>query len=298
MLTAFAAQMVETPRTDNLSPHLVRLFPTIRCCLSTNIVLLYSLSSQYLLRNTLSTYRNFLRWTDIIDRCGIDRELVSLAYHFFDRFINEQVDIREYTRNQVHCIALSVLLVAIKAKLSTEEAAIATEIARGECERSGLNPEDLAAVEREMLVVLDWRTNAPTMCEFARWYTLLHPLTVAGDDFNANSLLDIARSLMERAVASPEIMTNFMASEIAFAAMQRAGELLGDDVVTEEMLDEFDVLMEELEISDTNVLHALFCLENFEGAPPAAAVNWPTALVARIQVDDDGDTSPVSVAVN
>ena len=295
MLTAFAAQMVETPRTDNLSPHLVRLFPTIRCCLSTNIVLLYSLSSQYLLRNTLSTYRNFLRWTDIIDRFGIDRELVPLAYHFYDRFIIEQVV--DYTRNQAHCIALSALLVAIKATLSTEEAAIATEIARGECERNELNPEDLAAVEREMLVVLDWRTNAPTMCEFARWYTLLHPLTVEGDDFNANSLLDIARSLMERAVASPEIMTNFMASEIAFAAMQRAGELLGDDVVTKEMMDEFDVLMEELEISNYNVLHALICLENFEGAPPAAAVIQPAALVARIQVDEDGNTSPVSVTL-
>ena len=208
-----------------------------------------------MLRNTLSTYRNFLRWTDIIDRFGIDRELVPLAYHFYDRFIIEQVV--DYTRNQAHCIALSALLVAIKATLSTEEAAIATEIARGECERSGLNPEDLAAVEREMLVVLDWRTNAPTMCEFDRWYTLLHPLTVEGDDFTANSLLDIARSLMERAVASPEIMTNFMASEIAFAAMQRAGELLGDDVVAEEKMDEFDVLMEELEISNT------FCMPCF-----------------------------------
>ena len=40
-------------------------------------------------------------------------------------------------------------------------------------------------MEREMLVVLDWHTNAPTMYEFAQWYTLLHPLTVAGDDFNA-----------------------------------------------------------------------------------------------------------------
>ena len=65
-----------------------------------------------------------------------------------------------------------------------EEAAIATEIASCECTRKGLNPEDLAAMEREMLVVLDWRTNAPTMYEFAQWYTLLHPLTVAGGDFN------------------------------------------------------------------------------------------------------------------
>jgi hypothetical protein len=40
-------------------------------------------------------------------------------------------------------------------------------------------------MEREMLVVLDWHTKAPTMYEFAQWYTPLHPLTVAGDDFNA-----------------------------------------------------------------------------------------------------------------
>jgi hypothetical protein len=40
-------------------------------------------------------------------------------------------------------------------------------------------------MEREMLAVLDWHTNAPPMYEFAQWYTLLHPLTVAGYDFNA-----------------------------------------------------------------------------------------------------------------
>ena len=102
---------------------------------------------------------------------------------------------------------------------------------------------------------------------------------------------------MERAVANPTIMTQFMASEIAFAAIQRAQELLGDDVVTEEMMNEFEVLMEELEVSDTNVLDALSCLENLdkpdEGAPPAAAV--ASAAVARIQVENEGDTSPVSV---
>ena len=159
-----------------------------------------------------------------------------------------------------------------------EEAAIATEIASFECRRRGLNPEDLAAMEREMLEVLDWRTNAPTIYEFAQWYTLLHPLTVAGDDFNAKKLLDIARSLMERAVASPTIMTKFMASETAFAAMQRAQDLLGDDVVTEIMTNEFEELMEELEVSDTNVLDALFCLENLEEPDEPVSVQLPFAL--------------------
>jgi hypothetical protein len=64
------------------------------------------------------------------------------------------------------------------------------------------------------------------------------------------------------------------------------------------MMDEFDVLMEELEVSDTTVLGALFCLENLdmpdEGAPPAATV-IRSAAVARIQVENEGDTSPVSV---
>jgi hypothetical protein len=68
-------------------------------------------------------------------------------------------------------------------------------------------------MEREMLVVLDWHTKAPTMYEFAQWYTPLHPLTVAGDDFNAKKILVIARSLMERAVASTEIMTQFTCRE-------------------------------------------------------------------------------------
>ena len=60
-------------------------------------------------------------------------------------------------------------------------------------------------------------------------------------------------------------------------------------------MDEFDVLIEELEVSDTKVLGALFCLENLdmpdEGALPAAAVIW-SAAVARIQVEKRGILRP------
>ena len=199
---------------------------------------------------------------EIIDRFGLDRELVSLAYQFYDRFIdNLQRQNQIFTSDQARCIALSVLLVAIKAKLPTEEVGIATEIAMSECIRNELDPMELVRIETEILQTLEWRVYPPIMHDFARLFSLLHPLTMSGDDFNAATLLTTTLSMFDWAVTIPGLMTTYKASEIAFAAMSVAGNQLDDQVITDEIREEFEDLMVEIGINDMNVLHASFYFE-------------------------------------
>ena len=255
---------------------------------------------------------------EIIDRFGLDRELVSLAYQFYDRFIdNLQRQNQIFTSDQARCIALSVLLVAIKAKLPTEEVGIATEIAMSECIRNELDPMELVRIEMEMLQTLEWRVHPPIMHEFARLFSLLHPLTVSGDDFNAATLLTTTLSLFDWAVTNPGLMTSYKASEIAIAAMLVAGNQLDDQVITEEMREEFEDLMDEIGINDMNVLHASFYFEamdheeeHVEQQPREHDEQQPREHVVAVRpeaahhiagqrnniIDNDREASPSSVA--
>ena len=76
---------------QRLSPHFVRLYPTIlllpvHLCFFALFTLIIIFAPQH----ALYLKWNFLRWTyEIINRFGLNRELVSLVYHFYDRFINE-----------------------------------------------------------------------------------------------------------------------------------------------------------------------------------------------------------------
>lgn len=247
---------------------------------------------------------------EIIDRYGLDRELVSLAYQFYDRFIdNLQRQNQNYTSDQARCIALSVLLVAIKVKLPTEEVGIATEIAMSECIRNELDPMELVRIETEMLQTLEWRVHPPIMHEFARLFSLLHPLTVSGDDFNAATLLTTTLSLFDWAVTNPGLMTSYKASEIAVAAMLVAGDQLDDQVLTDDMREEFEDLMDEIGVDDVNVLHASFYFEamdheeeHVEQQPREHVVAVRPEAAHHIAgqrnniIDNDREASPSSVA--
>ena len=160
-----------------------------------------------------------------------------------------------------------------------------------------------------MLETLDWRVHPPTMHEFARLFSLLHPLTVLGDDFNAAALLDIALSFFDWAVTDPGLMASYKASQIAVAAMLVAGDQLDDQVLTEEMKEEFlEELVNEFGINDVNVMYASFYFENMDNeeehdeplAVPIVVVDPRAAHDNAGQRDNDFDNnweaSPRSVA--
>ena len=138
---------------------------------------------------------------------------------------------------------------------------------------------------------------------------LLHPLTVSGDDFNAATLLTTTLSLFDWAVTNPGLMTSYKASEIAIAAMLVAGNQLDDQVITEEMREEFEDLMDEIGINDMNVLHASFYFElmdrdeeHDEQQPREHVVAVRPEAAHHIAgqrnniIDNDREASPSSVA--
>ena len=271
-----------------------------------------------------------LRWRDTVARYNLDEELVYLSYHYFDRYIDAFIYERGGDCNhiQVHLIKIASLLVAIKVKLSKDEAGIlaqkiATEIIAGnhmdEQALTRTEEEMLSwhlgastikpfALEEEMLRTLDWHINVPTMHQFAEGYFLLHPLTAAGDDFHAEYLIEITRYQVDRAVVHPEVVMNFNPSVIAFAAMMRAEEMLDDNVLISEMKKEFDEeLMKDLDLNNSVVLEASFALENSIPRLPTVDEYFTMrerdesaaeAIAARMPPENDGSHSPVSAAVN
>ncbi|KAL3808553.1 hypothetical protein ACHAXA_008342 [Cyclostephanos tholiformis] len=263
-------------------------------------------------------------WHDTVDRYGLDKELVYLSYNYFDRYMNLY---RGTTPVQCRLISIACLLVAIKAKLSNEEAVVVNDIvndmtAQEEIENIDLQalstaekdvPRALAWYETDIPRALEWYLNPPTMHQFAKSFFLLHPLTAAGDDFHAGYLLDATLFQVERALVQAEVMMNSSPSYIAFAAMIRAQEELDDSVLTPEMRDEFEELMNVLELCDRGVLEMRCALENSiprlptideymdmreRGESAAAAIEQDeAAAAARMSPDNLRPDSPNNVAV-
>jgi hypothetical protein len=208
-------------------------------------------------RNTLTYISR--RWQDPVDRYGLDKELVFLSYHYFDRFINQ---LEGDAPIQVRLISIASLLIAIKAKLSNEEARVADVIVEDMTAQYQIDRQALSGTENVMFTALNWYLNPPTMHQFAKAFILLHPLTAAGDNFHAEYLLEATIFQVERALEHAEVMMNRSPSYIAFAAMMRAQEELDEGVLTSEMRDEVDSLMEVLELGNMFVLETTIALEN------------------------------------
>jgi hypothetical protein len=200
------------------------------------------------------------RWQDPVDRHGLDKELVFLAYHYFDRYINLLSG--DIMPDQVRLISIASLLIAIKTKLSHVEARVIDDIVEDMVVQHQIDRQALSSTEKAMLSVLNWHLNPPTMHQFARAFCLLHPLTLAGYNFHAEYLREATIFQVERALVQAEVMMNRSPSYIAYAAMMRAQDELDRNVFTSEMIDEVENLMNELELCERFVEETRFALEN------------------------------------
>jgi hypothetical protein len=115
--------------------------------------------------------------------------------------------------------------------------------------------------EEDMLAILDWRIDPPTMHHFAMSYIQLHPLR-RRDAHLSDYIYEMTAYQIEQAIFSRELMMNYKPSVIAYAAMLRAGEELSKRVFTDEMRDKFFSLEEILNADPRHVQEAVFALEN------------------------------------
>jgi len=207
----------------------------------------------------------------VVDTYRIDREVVASAWNLFDRFISRQTK-EGIRKERVGVILVTCLLLAIKMKVHKfPEGEMADNLANDLCTLVGrenvCTPQQISAMEKELLKTLDWKVNAPTMQDFVRLYVDLHPLGKLGarsDTFVAQYLHEITRYQVEQAIYKQELMMNYKPSIIAFAAMLRVEEQLDNNVLPTNVRETETLLLHrELKLEPAETEECLFALENY-----------------------------------
>ena len=159
----------------------------------------------------------------VVDRYGLDREIVAVAMSYLDRHMSTRtvkVDARSFQMAAMATLHLAIKLYApTPAKLSISHFA---SLGRGE-----FTVEEIAAFEKVVLESLDWQVHPPTPQAFCHDFMRLVPHQVA--DQTRRDMTELVWFLTELSVCG----TSFVAqkpSAIAMASMLNAFDILSDSI--------------------------------------------------------------------
>ena len=154
------------------------------------------------------------------------------------------------------------MFIAVKAHAMRDEDIDETRIrALSRLAYGHFDARDIFDVEKDMLQVLKWRINPPTMHQFASKFTMIHPLGRRDVDI-CEYLNDMTRYQMELAIFYPELMMNYKLSVLVYAGMLRAEEEINYSLLTEEMREDFFSLHDTMNLDPCQVEEARSALEN------------------------------------
>ncbi len=167
--------------------------------------------------------------------------------YYFDRYISSQASCNGvHTKDKFQIIAVTSLFLAIKLHSMSEDRLIESRSrALARLLYDHVDPQEIYDMEMEILVLLDWRLNPPTVHQFAINFSQLHPL---GDRCSTtiSYLYEATRYQAELAIFSPELLATFKSSVIAFAALKNAEEKIAADnphILTASTNQSFEALM-------------------------------------------------------
>mmetsp|Transcript_33613 Transcript_33613/g.62100 ORF Transcript_33613/g.62100 Transcript_33613/m.62100 type:complete len:318 (-) Transcript_33613:33-986(-) len=110
----------------------------------------------------------------IVDYCGFDRETVSVAVSFVDRFLSNQKKTASAVlsdRRQFQLLFMTALHIAVKIREQMQlDAPLLSKLSRGT-----YSAHEFLSYEQFLLSGLDWRVNDPTIMDFVREFLLLLP---------------------------------------------------------------------------------------------------------------------------
>ena len=182
---------------------------------------------------SLTTYR--FRYYEFIDHYNFDREVVGVAMNYFDRYISSETSCKDannilatYQTVAATALFLAIKLHATSSAICAEENNSLRNRALSKILNGTSQPQNILDMEMNMLCVLDWNVNPPTLHSFAFMLCKLHPLS----DICAESgvyLYESTRYQVELAILVPELLVNFKSSTIVYAAMKNAEEKIYAD---------------------------------------------------------------------
>jgi hypothetical protein len=187
------------------------------------------------------------RYYEFIDHYNFDREVVGVAINYFDRYISSQKSCEDvHTKDKYQIIAVTSLFLAIKLHSMSEDCLVESRSrALARLLYGHANPKEIYEMEMNILLLLDWRMNPPTLHQFALNFSQLHPL---GDCCSTTTsyLYEATRYQVELAIFIPALLAKFKSSVIAYAALKNAEEKIASDnphILTAEMKQSFETLM-------------------------------------------------------
>jgi Cyclin, N-terminal domain/Cyclin, C-terminal domain len=161
----------------------------------------------------------------VVDFCKFDRETVSIAMNYLDRYLMSSTGSEALNDRKVFQLAaMTSLYTAVKIhEPEAMDPKLVSNLSRGT-----YNKEEIEAMESSILGALQWRMNPPTSMSFIRLFLDLIPQDVM-DVSVRNTVSDIAKYQTELAVRDFNFIAT-KASTIAFCAVINSFESLNMDV--------------------------------------------------------------------
>ena len=163
----------------------------------------------------------------------LDREIAFVAYYcFLDRFLYYSTVL--LTGHDVRVASATALFLAIKVKVGDsipQQDIDETRILNTVVElmaHGHFTVDEVMAMEKRMLEVLEWKLNGPTMHQFVRLFSELHPLRLT-DVEAMDYIYEVTRHQVELVLLRPQLLMTFKPSVIALACMLRAEEAIGNN---------------------------------------------------------------------
>lgn len=138
---------------------------------------------------------------------------------------------------------MSSLFVAIKVHGIAEERLAETRSkALSRLLYGHFDPEQILAVEQDIVQVLGWYVNPPTMHQIALAFSQIHPLKDVSTK-NNSYVYEAARYQVELAVFVPDLLQKYKSSTLVYAAMLNAMEKVDPFVLNAKLKARFLSLM-------------------------------------------------------
>ena len=200
--------------------------------------------------------RNVCQWNyECVDFFLLDRDVVYMSMHYFDRYLTRQAANEEAKRPSVtlsHLLALSSLYVACKLHGTAPDSSSFDSCSppsspvgpkprlrlQDFCNmsRGTYCPDMIEEMELSLLSNLQWKLHPPTPTDFLIRFVKILSLALNEDVYdqctNVNteidtvgrgwSVFEVARYQLELAVYSPELCQKFTPSKVAMAAILNA----------------------------------------------------------------------------
>jgi|UniRef100_A0A7S2U530 hypothetical protein len=183
--------------------------------------------------------RKICEWSfDVVDHFGFEREVVSISFSYFDRFVALHPSIL-ISQKQYQLVAVTSLYLATKlhGELDKSTRESLTEASQRnvqgklrlstfvEISRGLASSRSIEEMERAILHDLSWRLNPPTSASFLSRFHQLIP-NISSNEVVITALFEMSAYLTELSICFSAISCNYSPSVIAYASLLEAMETI------------------------------------------------------------------------